>query len=184
MEEVLSLKKNIDKKNIVLIGFMGTGKSTLGRQLARRIGYAFIDTDLAIEEVTGKTVEKIFRKDGPIRFRSEENLLARKLSLRSGLVIATGGGMALNSENVYLLQQNGVLIGLKADPEVILSRVRNKRRRPLLRRGDLRENVARLLREREGAYNVAEFTIDTGKLAFGEAINEIHNYLKQKGYVQ
>ncbi len=168
----------------MLIGFMGTGKSTLGRQLARKIGYDFIDTDLAIEEVTGKTVEKIFRKDGPIRFRSEENLLARKLSARSGLVIATGGGMVLNSENVRLLQQNGVLIGLKADPEIILNRVRNKRRRPLLRRGNLRENVERLLREREGAYDMAEFTIDTGKLSFGEALNEIHKYLKRKGHVQ
>ncbi|WP_274377591.1 shikimate kinase [Desulfotruncus arcticus] len=183
MERVLRLKNNIARKNVVLIGFMGTGKSTLGRQLARRIGYDFIDTDLAIEEVTGKTVEKIFRKDGPIRFRSEENLLARKLSVRSGLVIATGGGMVLNSENVNLLKQNGVLIGLKAEAEIIFSRVRNKRRRPLLRRGNLRENVERLLREREGAYDAADFTIDTGKLSFGEALNEIHSYLKQEGCV-
>jgi len=168
----------------VLIGFMGTGKSTLGRQLARRIGYDFIDTDLAIEEVTGKTIEKIFRKDGPVRFRSEENLLARKLSVRSGLVIATGGGMVLNSENVELLKQNGVLIGLKAEAEVVFNRVRRNRRRPLLRRGNLRENVERLLRERAGVYDVAEFFIDTGKLSFAEALAEIHNYLKQKGYVR
>lgn len=180
----MRLKNKIAGKNIVLIGFMGTGKSTLGRQLARRIGYEFIDTDLAIEEVTGKTVEKIFRKDGPIRFRSEENLLARKLSARSGLVIATGGGMVLNQENVDLLQQNGVLIALKAEAEIILNRVRNKKRRPLLRRGNVREKVLGLLQEREGAYDVAEFTVDTGKLSFSEALNEIHNYLKREGYVR
>jgi shikimate kinase len=172
------------KKNIVLIGFMGTGKSSLGRQLARRLGYRFVDTDSAIEEVTGKTVEQIFRRDGEIRFRSEENLLARKLAGQSGLVIATGGGMVLNRENVELLKQNGVLIKLTAEPEVILQRVKNKKRRPLLRRGDLRENVLRLLREREGYYDVAEFAVNTGKLSFGEAINEMYRYIKRKGYLQ
>jgi shikimate kinase len=169
------------KKNIVLIGFMGTGKTSLGRQLARRLGYRFIDTDQAIEEVTGKTVAQIFRRDGVIRFRSEENLLARKLAGQSGLVIATGGGMVLNEENVALLGQNGILIGLRADPEVIVSRVKNKKHRPLLHRGDLRENVLKLLREREGVYDVAEYTIDTGKLSFQEALNEIYRYVKQKG---
>lgn len=171
------------KKNIVLIGFMGTGKSSLGKQLARRLGYRFIDTDSAIEEVTGKTIEQIFRKDGEIRFRSEENLLAGKLAKKSGLVIATGGGMVLNPENVALLKQNGVLIQLRADPEVILQRVKQKRRRPLLRKGDLRETVLNLLQKRDGCYDVAEFMVDTGKLSFGDALTEMQQYLIKKGYV-
>lgn len=171
------------KKNIVLIGFMGTGKSSLGRALARRIGYRFLDTDRAIEEITGLSVEKIFRRHGIVRFRSEENLLARKLAGRSGLVVATGGGMVLNTENVELFRKNGVLIGLRADPEIIIKRVRNKKRRPLLKKGNLEETVASLLREREGAYDVAEFSVDTGKLSFEESLREILNYLKSKGYV-
>lgn len=114
------------KKNIILIGFMGTGKSSLGRRLARRLGYKFIDTDSAIEKVTGKTVAQIFRKDGEIRFRSEEKLQVRKLSGQSGLVVATGGGTVLDQENVDLLKQNGIFICLRADPEIILQRVKTK----------------------------------------------------------
>ncbi len=171
------------KKNIVLIGFMGTGKSSLGRALAKRIGYRFLDTDRAIEEITGLSVEQIFRRHGIVRFRSEENLLARKLADQFGLVVATGGGMVLNTENVELFKKNGVLIGLRADPEIIIKRVRNKKRRPLLKKGNLEETVASLLREREEAYDVAEFSVDTGKLSFEESLQEILNYLKSKGYV-
>ncbi len=172
------------KKNIVLIGFMGVGKSTLGRRLAKRFGYKFIDTDSAIEEVTGKTVEQIFRTDGEIRFRSEEKLLVRKLAERSGLVIATGGGLVLDRENADLLKRNGVLICLKADPEVILQRVKNKKHRPLLSRGDLLENIVRLSKERESSYAIAEFTVDTGKLAMNELLSQIKTYLIQKGYIK
>lgn len=172
------------KKNIVLVGFMGTGKSSLGRILARRLGYRFIDTDIAIEKITGLTVEQIFRRHGVIRFRSEENLLAKRLAGKKGLVIATGGGMLLNKENVELLSRNGVLIGLRADPDVILQRLKNKKRRPLLKKGDIRETVLKLLREREGIYDAAEFTVDTGKLSFDASLNKIHQYLKKKGYLQ
>ncbi len=171
------------KKNIVLIGFMGSGKSTLGRRLAKRLGYKFIDTDSAIEQVTGKTVEQIFRKDGEIRFRSEEKLLARKLSDRSGLVIATGGGLVLNPENVELLKQNGALICLRADPKIILQRVRSKKRRPLLSKGNLLENIIRLSKERESAYAIAELTVDTGKHNYEEVLNQIKRFLEQKGYI-
>ncbi|AGL02066.1 shikimate kinase [Desulfoscipio gibsoniae] len=171
------------KKNIILIGFMGTGKSSLGRRLARRLGYKFIDTDSAIEKVTGKTVAQIFRKDGEIRFRSEEKLQVRKLSGQSGLVVATGGGTVLDQENVDLLKQNGIFICLRADPEIILQRVKNKKRRPLLSRGDLWENITRLLKERDSSYEIAELTVDTGKLSFDEALNQIRKFLQQQGYL-
>ncbi|WP_347487668.1 shikimate kinase [Desulfoscipio sp. XC116] len=171
-------------KNIILIGFMGTGKSSLGRRLARRLGYKFVDTDSAIEEITGKTVEQIFRKDGEIRFRSEEKLLVRKLSGQSGLVVATGGGMVLEQENVDLLKQNGVLICLRAEPEVILKRVKNKKRRPLLSRGDLLENIIKLTKERESAYEIADFSVDTSRLTFDEVLNQIRKFLQQEGYIK
>ncbi|WP_449240706.1 shikimate kinase [Desulfoscipio gibsoniae] len=171
-------------KNIILIGFMGTGKSSLGRRLARRLGYKFVDTDSAIEEITGKTVEQIFRKDGEIRFRSEEKLLVRKLSGQSGLVVATGGGMVLEQENVDLLKQNGVLICLRAEPEVILKRVKNKKRRPLLSRGDLLENIIKLTKERESAYEIADFSVDTSGLTFDEVLNQIRKFLQQEGYIK
>ncbi|MEG3071305.1 MAG: shikimate kinase [Candidatus Syntrophopropionicum ammoniitolerans] len=89
-------------KNIVLIGFMATGKSTVGRRLAQCLRRTFVDTDKEIEAVTGKTIAQIFAKDGEKRFRSEENLLVKKLVSRKGLVIATGGGLVLNPDNFRL----------------------------------------------------------------------------------
>lgn len=171
------------KKNIILVGFMGTGKSSLGRALARRLGYRFIDTDQAIEKITGLTVERIFRRHGVIRFRSEETLLAKRLFGKTGLVISTGGGMLLKKENVDLLNQNGVLIGLRAAPEIIIKRVQNKRHRPLLKKTNVKETVYKLLQEREGIYDVAEFTVDTGLLTFEASLNEIIKYLKEKGII-
>ena len=90
-------------KNIVLIGFMGTGKSTIGQRLARKLGMIFVDTDREIEKITGMTVAEIFRKHGEKRFRSEEKLLAHKLAQREGLIISCGGGMPLDPENMKVL---------------------------------------------------------------------------------
>lgn len=170
-------------KNIVLIGFMGTGKTTVGRRLAARLNRKFVDTDTAIEELTGKSIVEIFRKDGPIRFRSEEKLQAKKLADKEDLVISTGGGMVLDKENVELLKKNGVLICLTADPEVIYNRVKNKRKRPLLQKGNVRETIYALMNERDGAYYVAEFTVDTGKGTPDETVDKIINFLKEKGYI-
>ncbi|RJQ30636.1 MAG: shikimate kinase [Peptococcaceae bacterium] len=168
-------------KNIVLIGFMGTGKTTIGRRLAERLGRPFIDTDAAIEEVTGKTITQLFARDGAARFRSEEALLAKKLAGREGLVVATGGGMVLNPENVRLLKENGVLIALTAGPEVIHQRVRNIKNRPLLGKGDQREALTRLLKERAGVYDIAALTIDTGCCSQEQAVDEITRFLDGEG---
>lgn len=171
-------------KNVVLIGFMGTGKTAVGKRLARLLGWEFVDTDAEIERLTGKSIARLFAEDGEIRFRSEENLLCRRLAGRERLVIATGGGMVLNPENVALLGQNGVFIKLYADPEVIISRLKGKRReRPLIGRGDLRERVLTLLKEREGAYDIAEFAVDTGKQSPEESAQIIYQYLKEKNYL-
>jgi len=172
-----------DVKNIVLIGFMGTGKTALGRRLAQRLGREFIDTDAEIERVTGKTVAQIFAQDGMTRFRSEETLLVRKLAGRKGLVISTGGGLVLNPENVLTLKENGVLIALTAAPEVIYQRVKSKIDRPLLLKGELKERIVNLLKEREGVYDVAEYTMDTGVLGQEEAVERIIGFLKERGCV-
>lgn len=170
-------------KNIVLIGFMGTGKSVLGRRLALRLNRKFIDTDQEIEHITGKTVAQIFARCGIIRFRSEEALLVKKLSRREGLVIATGGGMVLNPDNVRRLQKNGVFIGLVAAPEIIYHRVKNKKNRPLLAKGNLQEQIERLLQERRGAYDVAEYTVDTGIFPPEKAVEMIIQYLAENHYL-
>ncbi|HOV79806.1 MAG TPA: shikimate kinase [Bacillota bacterium] len=170
-------------KNIVLIGFMGTGKTAVGRRLAARLNREFVDTDAEIERITGKTVAQIFEKDGPVRFRSEEALLVKKLCSKKGMVISTGGGMVLNHENVELLGKSGVLIALKAEPDVICRRLKNKRNRPLLLKGDLKENVLKLLEQRRGIYDVAEYTVDTSELNQEAVVDLIIDFLSERNLV-
>lgn len=170
-------------KNIVIIGFMATGKSTVGRRLAHRLGRAFIDTDKEIEAVTGKTVAQIFARDGAVRFRSEEALLVKKLSAREDLVIATGGGIVLDPENVRLLKESGILIALSASPDVIYQRARGKKTRPLLTKGDLREKINALLKEREDIYKVADLTVNTGVCTVNETVEQIMAYLMERELV-
>lgn len=168
-------------KNIILVGFMGTGKSTVGRRLAKRIGYRFVDTDFAIEEVTGLTVEQIFAKHGVKRFRGEEALLVSKLANKEKLVVATGGGLVMDHHNVEKLRANGVLICLQAAAETICKRVKNKRTRPLLAKGDLREKVHRLLEERKLAYAAADFVVNTDHYEPEQIVNIIFQYLQERG---
>lgn len=170
-------------KNIVIIGFMATGKSTVGRRLAQRLRRRFVDTDKEIEAVTGKTVAQIFARDGAVRFRSEENLIVKKLALKEDLVIATGGGIVLNPENVRLFKENGILIALTSAPEVIYQRVRGKKSRPLLAKGDPREKINALLKEREGIYSAADLTVDTGKCGVDESVEQIISFLSERKYI-
>lgn len=170
-------------RNIILIGFMATGKSTVGQHLAQVLQRSFMDTDTEIERLAGKPVHRIFAEDGEARFRAEEAQLCRKLAVPQGLVVATGGGMVLNPENVRHLQAGGVLIALHADPEVIYRRVQHASTRPLLRGDDPRHRLAALLRERAGAYDLAEFTVDTGEFGPPEAARMILDHLKERSHL-
>ncbi len=139
--------------NIILTGFMGTGKSTLGRLLAKRIGYQFVDTDAAIEKRAGKTISELFRDRGEAVFRRLEAELAKELSRRQGLVIATGGGLVMNPGNVAALQQTGTIICLTASPDEILARVSKQGDiRPLLQEVEPKNKVIQLLQERQPVY--------------------------------
>lgn len=169
-------------KNVVIIGFMGTGKTAVGKRLARLLGWKFVDTDAEIEQLTGKSIPRIFAEDGEVRFRSEENLLCRRLAALSGQVIATGGGMVLNRDNIELLRQNGILIKLWAEPEVIIERVKAKQKRRPLLKGDVQERVHELLALRATAYDIAEFSVDTGKQGPDQSARIIYEYLQGMGY--
>ncbi|MCF8009776.1 MAG: shikimate kinase [Clostridiales bacterium] len=170
-------------KNIVLIGFMGTGKTAVGWHLANRLRRKMVDTDSNIEELTGKSILEIFKKNGSLRFRSEEKLQVKRLYGQKNLVISTGGGMVLDSENVQLLKENGVLICLTASPEVISERVKSKNKRPLLQNGKVKETVQQLLEDRAGYYDIAELTVDTGEGSINETVDKIINYLKENNYI-
>lgn len=168
------------EKNIVLIGFMGTGKSTVGMRLAERLHMEFVDMDREIERITGMSISQLFRKHGETRFRSEEQLMAQRLGRGSNLVIATGGGVVLYPENVAALKQNGIIIGLEASPEVILARVSHKKSsRPLLKKHTTIEDIEAMLAAREEFYACADIRINTTGQELNKVVNEVIAQIKK-----
>ncbi|MGI5911450.1 MAG: shikimate kinase [Syntrophomonadaceae bacterium] len=150
-------------KNIVLIGFMATGKTSVGAVLAQKLGKMFVDMDHEIEKLVGMSIAEIFKKYGEERFRLEETLMAKKVGQLKSSVIATGGGTVTNMENVAYLKNNGKIICLDADPRDIEVRVnRKKGTRPMLAREGLIEDIEKLLQKREPFYaHAADIRIDT-----------------------
>ncbi|MEG1537251.1 MAG: shikimate kinase, partial [Clostridiales bacterium] len=142
----------IEKTNIVLIGFMGSGKTVVGRNLANQLAYQFTDTDEEIRSVTGMSLPQLFRKHGEIRFRSEEDLVVKKLAQREHQVIATGGSLTPIPANFELLHQQGWFVLLSADPAVILSRISRKNDRLLLCGKPDLPTLQKLVEEREQMY--------------------------------
>lgn len=151
-------------KNIVLVGFMGSGKTTVGKMLAELLGYKFIDTDEIIEQSEGKSISDIFLEEGEQRFREIEARIAGGISGLEGHVISTGGGIVTNRENISNLKKAGLLVWLKATPETILKRVGSENHRPLLNTEDPLEKIKSLLAVREQFYAEADLSVDTDRL--------------------
>ncbi len=147
--------------NIVLTGFMGTGKTTVGREVAQRLGRPFVDMDDVIVARAGKPIPRIFAEDGEAAFRAIEAAVCAELSAQDGLVIATGGGALVDAENRRVMMRGGVVICLDADPQEILRRVGDSDERPLLNVADPRVEVARLLAARRDAYAAIPWHIET-----------------------
>ncbi len=158
-------------QNIILVGFMASGKSTVGKILAGELGWEFLDTDQQIEKLTGLSIADLFRKYGEMRFRSEENLVVRKLALFSQTVIATGGGTVLAAENWELLQRLGLTIHLYAPLEVALNRVKRRQDRPLLNKSH--SELETIWLDRLNIYQQAHITIDTSDQTVDEIVAEI-----------
>lgn len=154
---------------------MGTGKSTIGRQLATRLGRKILDTDTLIEEWVGKPIQQIFDEDGESVFRAWELKAAEHLTTRKCLVVSTGGGFVTNPACVELLRQNGVIVCLTATPSMILERTWNSDR-PLLRADDPEERINQLLAARAHIYN--QFPqFDTTKKTPFQIADDICDYL-------
>lgn len=159
--------------NIILTGFMGTGKSVVGKKLAARLGRNFLDTDTIIEQGSGKSVASIFSEDGEQCFREYEKEVCRELSETKGFVIATGGGMLLDPENRKLLSRSGIIIRLDASIPTILHRTQRHQHRPLLNCQDSEKRIKSLLAERSAAYASLPFHIDTTGLELEETANRV-----------
>src|SRR5438034_1222179 len=146
-------------RNVVLIGFMGTGKSEVGQSLARRLGWTFIDTDRRIEARQRATVAQIFARHGEEYFRTVEASVVAEAAARRDAVIATGGGVVLRPENMMDLRRHGWIVSLTAPVDVLVKRLGEAKSRPLLR-GDVRESVVRLLDQRRPLYRDADLLVD------------------------
>ena len=147
--------------NIALIGFMGTGKSSVGRALAEQLRYEFVDTDELIETRTGKTIAAIFAENGETEFRKLETQLVAELATRRKVIISTGGGLAANKANLASLKTHALVVCLWAAPEKIFHRVRHQSHRPLLHEADPLAKIKTLLAAREPFYRQADVMVNT-----------------------
>lgn len=171
-------------KNVVLIGFMGTGKTSTGKALASRIGCAFADVDQRIERAAGMTIKEIFSQKGEACFRQYEKDVVQELARHKNFVISTGGGTVKDPENLALLQQNGIIICLTASLDAILSRTEKHGVRPVLDahdHGDRRQAIQELLDSRRGIYAQADYTVDTSTVSPLQVTTDIVYYLKREG---
>lgn len=157
------------RKNVVLVGFMGTGKSSVGRKLAESLGFRFVDTDQRIVERAGKPIPQIFSDEGEEVFRDWESRALAECAAGDRQVIATGGGIVVREQNRDLLRQAGHVVWLKADPEVVLDRVSRNRNRPLLQTEDPMATIRDLLDSRVDLYRAcADEEVNTSDLTLEE----------------
>jgi shikimate kinase len=163
------------KNNVALIGFMGTGKTAVGRTLAERLNREFVEMDSLIEQKEGKSIPEIFAQDGEIAFRELEIEVTKEISGRKNLVIACGGGVVLNKINVDRLRQEGAIVYLTASAEAILKRVASEEgQRPLLEVDDPLLTIREMLKFRKPFYErAADIEIDTSKLDIAAVAEQI-----------
>ncbi len=164
--------------NIILIGFMGTGKTTVGKRLAEQLGMRFADMDDCIVRHAGKSIPAIFADDGEPAFRAMERQVVIELSARRGLVVATGGGVVLNPANIADLRGSGLMVCLTAAVDVLLARLQGDAGRPLLSDGDKAGKVRSLLAARAPLYASIPVQIETDALSV-EAVAE--NVIREYG---
>ncbi len=167
-------------RNVVLIGFMGTGKSEVGRRLARRLGWAFVDTDRAIEAREGAPVARIFARRGEGYFRDVEAAVVAEVAGRWRTVVATGGGVVLRAENMARLRRSGWVVALTAPAEVLARRLGDGRGRPLLSGGDVREAVGRLLDQRRPLYRDADLVVDVSSVTPDQVVDAVLEFLARR----
>ena len=161
MRYLLAVKSPRKIQNLALVGFMGTGKSSVGHLAATELGFSFLDTDELIETRTGKTITDIFAHAGEAVFRRLESDLVAELATRSHTVISTGGGLVVNPANLASLKTHALVVCLWASPETVYQRTRHQDHRPLLQEPAPLAKIRALLASREVAYRQADVLVST-----------------------
>jgi len=169
------------KTNIALIGFMGTGKTAVGKALAEKLNRKFVELDSLIEQKAGKSIPEIFQQDGEIAFRELEIEVTKEVSRGNNLVIACGGGIVLNKINIDRLREEAIIVYLTASPRIILKRILNDgEERPLLKTPNKALEIQELLRFRKPFYErAADIKINTSKLDIDSVVEQIISKLKE-----
>jgi shikimate kinase len=165
-------------KNIVLVGFMGTGKTTIATNLANKLGMRYVSTDDLIEKREKCTINEIFTKKGEDYFRDVESDIVREVSTQDGLVIDTGGGVVVREENLANLKATGTVICLIADEDAIMARTKKYKHRPLLNVEDPKLKIRTLLAKRAPLYAKADHCIDTSKFTIRQVVEKIEDIVK------
>ena len=160
-----------EKRNIFLCGFMATGKSSVGKQLAAALHWEFLDMDALIESEAGTSISEIFSSRGEAAFRAMEARLVERIAERTGCVVATGGGVIVDQENLKIMKRCGVVITLAADIQTIFERSFKADTRPLLQTTDRLERIRTLLEQRAPFYAQADIVLDTSSLTIDEVVN-------------
>lgn len=167
-------------RNIYLVGFMGTGKTSVGKEIARKKKLNFLDLDELIELKERRTISCIFAKEGEPYFRKLEKKALREVSVEDDFVVACGGGIVLDKDNIAVMKKTGKVICLSASPKVILVRTSGEEHRPLLKVADPKKQIELLLKMRTPYYALADKTIDTSKLSVREVAQKVLRLLPKK----
>ena len=161
-------------KNLILVGPMGAGKSSIGRRLAKQLNKKFYDCDQVIEERTGVTITTIFELEGEGGFRQRETKILQELVKNQNAVIATGGGVILKAKNLNLIRHNSIVIYLKASLDSQIKRTKHDKKRPLIQTRQRRATLEKLARSRNPIYQqVADITIDTDRQSIHASLKKL-----------
>ena len=172
-------------RTLVLVGLMGAGKTCIGRELANRLGLPFVDADTEIEAAAGCSIEDIFNMYGEVEFRAGERRVIARLMNDPVHILATGGGAFLDTKTRELVREKGISIWLRASLDLLVNRVSRRTNRPLLKDGNQREILERLMEERYPTYEQADIVVDSGReppeITADRVVGELQNYVAPKG---
>jgi shikimate kinase len=163
----------LGRRSIVLVGMMGAGKSSVGRRVALRLGIPFVDADTEIEKAAGMAITDIFAIRGEAEFRAGEARVILRLLEGGPQVLATGGGAFINPDTRAAIAAKGISIWLKAEPDVLMKRIKRRQDRPLLRTADPAATLRKLLDEREPVYALADLTVQSREVTHDRIVDEI-----------